>query len=250
MGTSSRLPGPKNAGWTGAKDRLSRWKPDSASQPDQLLEPDRRRAEVIATRYQDALRDALIADPDAFGIQDAAKQAGGRLIELLDDLSRSAGLPVAQSNPDEFVRGFVSHVAGDGQLIVDAAVRRAALRIASSLVDSDGPFANADRPARLPGELFCALYQAFFGEVVGEFVHILIAENVKIAMPALVILDPTDVVADFVADQVTRVLPNPCAEAAKRGPAPPRLADVAKDLLTTTVTAALGLGGSDLELAA
>jgi hypothetical protein len=62
------------------------------------------------------------------------------------------------------------------------------------------------------------LYRAFFGEVVGEFVHVLIAENVKLAVPALVILDPTDVVAGFVADQVVKMLPSPCAEAVKRGP--------------------------------
>ncbi|MET7708962.1 hypothetical protein [Micromonospora sp. NPDC005413] len=254
MGTSSRLPGPKNAGWTSAKDRLSRWTPDASSRPDQLVKPDRQRAEAIAIRYQQALRDALSADPEAFGIQDATKQAGGRLIELLDGLGRTnaplARHVAAQGDADEFVRGFVRHVAGDGQLIVDAAIRRASRRIAEDLVASGGPVADPGHPTRLTGELFCALYQAFFGEVVGEFVHILIAENVKIAMPALIILDPTDVVADFVADQVMKVLPSPCAEAAKRGPEPTRLADVAKDLLTTTVTAALGLGGSELELAA
>ncbi|MET8199581.1 hypothetical protein [Micromonospora taraxaci] len=114
----------------------------------------------------------------------------------------------------------------------------------------EGPLADPGRPRPVTGELFCALYRAFFGEVVGEFVHILIAENIKIAVPALVILDPTDVVAGFVADQVVKVLPDPCAEAVKRGPEPPRLADVAKDLLTTTVTQALGLGDSGLELAA
>ncbi|MCG5471440.1 hypothetical protein LADH09A_005433 [Micromonospora sp. LAH09] len=254
MGTSSRLPGPKNAGWTGAKNRLSRWTPDASSRPDRLVPADRQRGEVIAARYQQALRDALSTDPEAFGIQAAAKQAGERLVELLDDLGRAQASPAAnlrtQGDADEFVRRFVGHVAGDGQLIVDAAIRRAARRVAENLAVPGGPLSEANHPARLTGELFCALYQTFFGEMVGEFVHILIAENVKLAMPALIILDPTDVVADFVAEQVVRVLPSPCAEATRRGPESAPLADVARGLLATTVTAALGLAGSELELAA
>ncbi|MFF0234341.1 hypothetical protein [Micromonospora sp. NPDC005254] len=254
MGTSTRLPGPKNGSWTAAKGRLGNWTPDATSRPDQLLTPDQERAEAIAAQYQRALRDALNADPEAFGIRAAAEQAGARLIELLDGLGRADSPLVrdvaAWGDADEFVRRFVGQVAGDGQLIVDAAVRRAARRVAEHLVMPDGPLADPSRPKPVSGELFCALYQAFFGEVVGELVHIFIAENIKIAVPALAILDPTDVVAGFVADQVVKVLPNPCAEAVERGPEPSRLADVAKDLLTTTVTEALGLGDSGLELAA
>lgn len=254
MGTSTRLPGPKNGSWTAAKGRLGTWTPDATSRPDQLLGHDQQRAEAIAAQYQRALRDALNADPEAFGIRAAAEQAGGRLIELLDALGRADPPWVrdlaAQGDADEFVRRFVGQVGGDGQLVVDAAIRRAARRVVEHLVTQEGPLADPGRPRPVTGELFCALYRAFFGEVVGEFVHVLIAENVKVAVPALVLLDPADVVAGFVADQVVKVLPNPCAEAVKRGPEPPRLADVAKDLLTTTVTQALGLGDRGLELAA
>ncbi|WP_406042079.1 hypothetical protein OG799_00885 [Micromonospora sp. NBC_00898] len=90
----------------------------------------------------------------------------------------------------------------------------------------------------------------FFGELVGEFVHILIAENIKLAMPALMVLDPTDTVAGFAADQIVKVLPDLCAEATAREPERPRLADVARELLVDTVTEALGLGDTGLELVA
>ncbi|MEK8109775.1 hypothetical protein NKG94_45655 [Micromonospora sp. M12] len=98
MGTSTRLPGPKNGSWTAAKGRLGNWTPDATSRRDQLLGHDHQRAEVIAAQYQRALRDALNADPEAFGIRAAAEQAGGRLIELLDGLGR-ADLPLVGTWP-------------------------------------------------------------------------------------------------------------------------------------------------------
>ena len=33
MGTSTRLPGPKNGSWTAAKGRLRNWTPDATSRP-------------------------------------------------------------------------------------------------------------------------------------------------------------------------------------------------------------------------
>lgn len=257
MGTSTRLPGPKHAGWTGAKARLSKWVPDSISAADRLSEADRRTAEDVARLFRRALRDALLDDPERFGLREAALNAGHRLVALLDDL-RHADPPMlhelsgeGSTDPaDEFVRRFVAEVGGSGRLVVDAATRRAARSVAERLVAPGGPLASPATPQRLNGELFCTLYQLFFGELVGEFVHTLVAENIKLAVPALVVLDPTDTVAGFVADQVVKVLPDPCAAGAAREPERPRLADVARDLLTETVTQALGLGSPDLELAA
>ncbi|GIJ34656.1 hypothetical protein [Micromonospora sediminimaris] len=256
MGTSTRLPGPTGGGWTSAKRSLSSWTPRPQSQPGSLVEDDRREAERTAEKFRDALRDALREDPERFGIQSSARASGDRLITVLDDLRQPdpALLRGIADHPylapaDEFVRRFVAEVGGDGRLVVDAATRRAARRVVERLVDHDGPLADPLRPGGISGELFCALYQSFFGDLVGQFVHILIAENVKLALPVLA-LDPTDTVAGFVADQIVKVLPDPCAVANAREPEQPRLVDIARDLLAETVAEALGLGDSGLELAA
>ncbi|MEO3780679.1 hypothetical protein ABGB16_28480 [Micromonospora sp. B11E3] len=255
MGTSTRLAGPRYGGWSGAKSRLSRWTPDADSRPDSLADGDERTASDVATQYRRALRDALLEDPERFGLRGAAQEAGHRLVTALDELLRPDPPLLrdlhraAPTDPaGEFVRRFVTEVGGDGRLIVDAATRRAVREVAERLVAPDGPLADPASPSRITGELFCALYRTFFGEMVGEFVHVLIAENVKLAVPALVALDPTDVVAGFVADQVVKVLPDPCEEEAVREPRRPRLADVARDLVGTTVTEALGLGDTGVEL--
>ncbi|SCL67212.1 hypothetical protein [Micromonospora peucetia] len=255
MGTSTRLLGPTKGGWTAAKGSLSRWKPDAGSRPDSLTENDRRTAEDVATRFRRALRDALLDDPRRFGLRDAAQEGGARLITVLDDLRRPdppmlrhLDATASISPQDEFVRRFVDEVGGDGRLIVDAATRRAARRVAERLIVPGDPLANTS--GRVTGELFCALYRLFFGELVGEFVHILIAENVKLAVPPLVLLDPTDAVAGFVADQVVKVLPDPCAAATERQTSRTSLADVARDLLVETVTEALGVSDTGVELVA
>jgi hypothetical protein len=256
MGTSTRLPGPRGGGWSGAKGRLSRWAPSTDSRPGWLTNADQRTAAQIASRFRQALRDALLAEPDRFGLRGTAREAGHRLVAALDELRRpdapllrdlSESPSVAPA--DEFVRRFVAEVGGDGTLIVDAVARRAARKVADSLVGPDGPLADPTTPSGITTELFCALYRTFFGELVGEFVHVLIAENVKLAVPVLVMLDPTDVVAGFVAEQVIKVLPDPCETAAAREPGRPRLAEVARELVAVTVDEALGLG-DEMELAA
>ncbi|MEU9825630.1 hypothetical protein [Micromonospora chersina] len=210
----------------------------------------------MATQFRRALQHALLDNPERFGLREAALNVGQRLIAVLDDL-RQPDPPILRDLPgqdpadsaDEFVRRFVAEVGGDGRLVVDAVSRRAARAIAERLVSPAGPLADPARPQRVTGELFCTLYRLFFGELVGEFVHVLIAENVKLAVPVLA-FDPTDTVAGFVADQVVKLLPDPCATATAREPGQSRLAEVARDLLTETVTEALGLGDTGLEVAA
>ncbi|WP_091614588.1 hypothetical protein [Micromonospora mirobrigensis] len=231
--------------------------PDHDGTPGSLGEDDQRAAEEVATQFRRALRDALRDDPTRFGLRDTALDVGQRLVTVLDDLRQPdpailRDLP-QQDTPaatDEFVRRFVTEVGGDGRLIVDAIARRAARGAAERLVAPAGPLADPARPQRITGELFCAIYRLFFGELIGEFVHVLIAENIKLAVPALVVLDPTDTVAGFVAGQVVRLLPDPCDAATAREPERPRLAEVARELLTDTVTEALGLGETGLDLAA
>ncbi|MER5457701.1 hypothetical protein ABT008_23275 [Micromonospora sp. NPDC002389] len=256
MGTSTRLPGPTTGGWTSTKRRLGGWTPDPESQPDELATTDQRFFEETAAHLRRALRDALREDPDRFGLQEAARAGGERLVTVLDDLRRPDPALLrditdqgAITPEDEFVRRFVDEVGGDGRIIVDAVTRCTARRVAERLVDADGGVLAGTRTNGISGELFCDLYRLFFGGMVGEFVHVLIAEHVKLAVPVLA-LDPTGTVAGLVADQVVKILPDPCAVAAVREPERPRLADVARDLLAETVAEAVGLGDHGLELAA
>lgn len=254
MGTSTRLPGPSHGGWTGAKGRLSRWTSDAADRADSPPDDEPGPATDVAAQFRQALREALQDDPEGFGLRDAALRGGERLVRVLDELrhrSPSVLQHLSPSEPaDDFVRRFVAEVGGDGRLVVDAVTRRAARQVAERLLAPDGPLTDPTRPQRLTGELFCALYQLFFGELVGEFVHVLIAEHLKLAVPVLVLLDPTDTVAGLVAHQVTNIVPNPCGHAAASEPDRPSLAEVARELLTEAVTQALGLDNTELDLAA
>lgn len=100
--------------------------------------------------------------------------------------------------------------------MAEAAVRRAAASAAARLGDRLRRHLGALAPGGgLTGELFCLLYQWFFGDAVAEFLRMVVAEKVKLVVSLLPALDPEDQVADWVAEQVLGLLPSPCEEAAE-----------------------------------
>ncbi|KOU07187.1 hypothetical protein ADK88_11865 [Streptomyces sp. NRRL F-2295] len=106
------------------------------------------------------------------------------------------------------------------------------------------------------GDLLCLIYQWFFADVVAEFLRGVIAEKIKLVVPVLPVADPEDHVADWVAEQVLHLVPNPCEEAEHlknaveqaedavatfEDPTVGTLAQVARGLVPRAVGAALGL---------
>ncbi len=64
-------------------------------------------------------------------------------------------------------------------------------------------------------DILCDLYQVFFADMVGEFLRSAVAEHVKLAVPVLVATDPEGRIADWVAEKLVDLVPNPCEESAE-----------------------------------
>ncbi|MGW6096977.1 hypothetical protein ACWFRK_21980 [Streptomyces sp. NPDC055157] len=257
MGTSSRWPGPSGnpdtpAGeWSRVGRRLSLWR--SGRLED--LEP-------IAEDCLSVLHRTLRADPSAFGLRDATCAAGERLTTVMDSLAASPGT-LADGPPDplgadprtDFAARLVRAVGSEGGTVADAAVRRAAAATVDRMATRH-PEALAADGKGWSGDLFCLLYQWFFADVVAEFLRGVIAEKIKLVVPVLPLADPEDHVADWIAEQVLCLVPNPCEEAerlhdvveqaedaatASEDPTVGTLAQVARGLVPRAVGTALGL---------
>ncbi|MEU6252620.1 hypothetical protein [Streptomyces sp. NPDC047043] len=170
------------------------------------------RLDDVAADHLAVLHRTLREDPAAFGLYEAACAAGERLTAAATDagaLSRDS---------DDFAARFTAAVGGEGGTMAEAAVRRAAAATAGRLLRGLEPRPEASgTPGRggLAGDLFCLLYQWFFADVVAEFLRTVIAEKVKLVVPLLPAVDPEDHIADWVAERVLQLLPNPCEEVAK-----------------------------------
>ncbi|MEU9050428.1 hypothetical protein AB0D37_08490 [Streptomyces sp. NPDC048384] len=153
---------------------------------------------------------------------DTACAAGERLAGVLGSLAAEGA-----ESEDALVARLVSDVGGDGGTLADAAVRRgvaAAVRDVRTrhpeLDDAMGGGAAGDG---LPWDILCDLYQVFFADMVGEFLRSVVAEHVKLAVPVLIVTDPEGSIADWVAEKVVDLVPNPCEESAEA-------ADLAQDV--------------------
>ncbi|MGW0737039.1 hypothetical protein [Streptomyces sp. NPDC002851] len=139
----------------------------------------------------------------------------------MDTLTSAPGaVPLLELNESSdvdrtaLIARFTSAVGGEGGTIADAAVRRAAATSMQRLLDTH-PEVLAPGDRGWSGDLLCLLYQWFFADTVAEFLRIVIAEKVKLVVPVLPLADPEDHIADWVAERVLRLLPNPCEEAAE-----------------------------------
>jgi hypothetical protein len=212
MGTSARWAGPGGqsgvaAEWSRARGWLSRWTSDRPQSERQLNE--------IFDDHLEVLRQTLRVDQSAFGLVDAATEAGYRLADTMAELA-GGGLG-GGSDPGEFLARFTNKVGGDGGTVTDAAIRRAATDAAERLLkvlntETDGGDGAA---GGLAGDLLCLLYQWFFADIVSEFLQSLVAEKVKLVVPILPLVDPGDHIADWAADKVLSLVPSPCESAAE-----------------------------------
>jgi hypothetical protein len=133
------------------------------------------------------------------------------------------------AEPVPLVADFAIRVVGQGAAVVDAVGRRAAVRAGERF------FTSPD------DAVFCLIYQEFFADLVVEFLRAVIAEEINIAFPALVALDPAGEIADWLAGRLVALVPDPCAEVA-----PGRsVLEVAVQRVPEAVDAVLGLRGQE-----
>ncbi|WP_189865485.1 hypothetical protein [Streptomyces poonensis] len=206
MGTSTRWKGPNGDRWSSVARRLARWR-DGSRNADQRLEE-------IAADYLRALHETLRVDRSAFGLYDTACAAGERLADALGSLAAEGA-----ESADALVARLVSEVGGDGGTLADAAVRRglaAAVRdIRNMHPELDDAMDGGAAGGGFAWDILCDLYQLFFADTVGEFLRSVVAEHVKVAVPVLIATDPEDRIADWVAETVVGLVPNPCEESAE-----------------------------------
>lgn len=245
MGTSTRWKGPRGDRWSAAARRLARWDSESRN-ADQRLEE-------IAADHLRALHETVRADPSAFGLYGVVCEAGERLAHTLGSLAtkgvRSEG---------ELVARLVSEVGADGGTLADAAVRRGVAEAVRNVRERHREWgeAMADAPSSEGGfawDILCDLYRMFFADTVGEFLRSVVAEHVRQAAPVLVVADPEGRIADWVAEKLVGLVPNPCEEAVDAVPSaegdleePLVLPEIAEALVPRAVGKVLGLAGEEI----
>ncbi|MFF3224627.1 hypothetical protein ACFYV7_17675 [Nocardia suismassiliense] len=264
MGTSTRWPGPRGGVWVAPNTRLgwvdtltaggiSAVPSDSAADPAQ--EPRNAAAEQQLVRAVEQVADALFqtirVEPDAFDLRLALSAAGANLVNVLEDLS-TTGATVTEDLPEgtaaaretAYIQWLVCRVCGAGGTATDSVIRRSAVYCGRYMLDNDR-FRRAidgeDAGYRLSGELLCEVYQLFFAQAFEEFLKSLVTAKIVLWLPILQVIDPAGVIADWVADNIVKHIPNPCEEAAGRGGHDASLPELARGLLEETVRRVLGL---------
>jgi hypothetical protein len=247
MGTSTRIPGPRaDAGpWRAARRRLRTWQRGLAATTPAAAGAG---AAAVAEAYLQALAGHLRADPAAFGLKAALEAAGVRLAVVLPRFVHeqhaivAGGAVPAEAAGREPLRAFADRVAGDGALVVDSAVRRAATRAGAHAVTrlraALDPAGEPPPGVSPPDAAFCAAYAFFFADAVRQFLVTLMAEQE--AAPAGPHGDPVTLVGDVVTARVSGVVPDPCAGAAG-GLTPAVLGERGVSLVDVAVRRVLGL---------
>jgi hypothetical protein len=266
MGTSTKYPGPRGGRWKAANLRLGCWVGSiersaareaggdghGSGPTEKLIWKVDDKARELADQYRGALAATLSDDPAAFGLRNALRSGGNRLVDTLESLrTGTAGWCSGQEDSvhareEAFVRGFVEQVAGSGSLVVDAVIRQAAVSCAQELLDAPGPLREAVRDgttvqgARISGELFCLVFQLFFKDALTRFITAIISGKIRLAFPLLRLIDPAGKIAGWVGQQVAALIPDPCETGARLADKP-SLADLASGLVDESVDRALGI---------
>ena len=266
MGTSSKYPGPRGGPWTGANSRLGHWVSNldrkaatavgsggqANATAEALSQEDNEKARELASRYRAALAAELKDDPAAFGLRDALRTAGTRLVDTLEALRTGTaewlpcGEEPAQAREDAFIRGFTNHVTGSGGLVTDTVVRRAAAACAQELLKAPSPLREAVRDGKpiqgtgITGDLFCLIFRLFFKDALARFIATIVAGKIRLAFPLLHAIDPAGKIASWAGQQVAALIPDPCEQGETLADKP-SLADLANGLITESVDRVLGI---------
>ena len=267
MGTSTGYSGPKQRPWGQYRDRLrglyTRLAKAGASGasgdgsgdiPAALLDAE-------APRLADDLLDTLRRSPQRAALKQRLDQQARQVVDALEDLQlngieQALGAPRGTS-PDErelwFVEAFAARADASGGTAIDVALRRAAVAAADDMLYRDPRLGEAVRSGsaheyRISGDLLCWVYAAFFAHAVAGFLHMVVAEHLKAALPVLY-LDPTGRIAGVLANKLVGLIPNPCEEQVNQLDRAVSLADTARRLIGPVTSQLLGDGDMGMEAA-
>jgi len=260
VGTSTKWSGPTGKGWASLRRNIGQLGRGTgpATSAQEIPAPREGTADVMppetvakcGRRFEEALREELLRDSSVLGLRPAMRAAGDRLVELLSDLRVGLdvfGSPPTEwtgSNTDWFLYEFVRTVAGEDAGLVDALIRRSATRCAEKVLADPRvkeAIEKADPLSGLAMDLFCMVYTFFFADVVTEFAKAAVSEQVKLAIPGLMVVDPGGQIADWVGERVASRIPNPCEHGRGQDDGGRLINEVAADIVWDNVDRALGL---------
>jgi hypothetical protein len=156
-----------------------------------------------------------------------ATTKGRELVRAVREFERRSIDGLSEAGRAQVVADFAASAAGSGGGVADAVCRRAAARAGLRLLGQHGI------------EAFCLVYREFFADVVAGFLHAVIAEQIRLAVPGIDIVDPTGRVVEWIADHLVALVPDPCAEAATRPGT--SVLDVAEGIVPRAVDTVLGI---------
>lgn len=169
----------------------------------------------------------LEGDSAAYGLRRVVTAKGRELVRVVREFERRPVEDLLDAGRAQIVADFVVAAAGSGGGVADGISRRAATRAGSRLLGRRGM------------EAFCEVYREFFAEIVAGFLHAVIAEEVRLVLPGIDVVDPTGRVVEWIADHLVVLVPDPCAEAAARPGT--SVFEVAEQLVPRAVDAVLGI---------
>ncbi|MHA6627840.1 hypothetical protein ACU61A_20580 [Pseudonocardia sichuanensis] len=171
----------------------------------------------------------LDRDPEAYGLRRVGTTRGQEFVRAVRELQGRVVDDPSEAGRAQGVAAFTISVAGSGASVADAVVRRAAARAGQRLLGQCGT------------ELFCVVYREFFADLVAGFLQAVIAEQIRLAVPGLDIVDPTGRVAEWIAEHLMALVPDPCAVGVPRPGT--SVLDVAEELVPRAVDTVLGITG-------
>jgi hypothetical protein len=169
----------------------------------------------------------LAQDSEAYGLRRVATTTGRELVRAVREFERRPVDDLSEAGWAQVVADFTVSVAGPGGGVADAVVRRAAARAGSRLLGQHGI------------EAFRLVYREFFADLVAGFLQAVIAEQIRLAVPGIDIVDPSGRVVEWIAAHLVALVPDPCAEAAARPGT--NVLDVAVELVPRAVDIVLGI---------
>lgn len=241
-GTSTRLR-PRAVNWPAAIRALRDWQSND-------LDPAQKAA--VGRRQRDALRHDLQKDLAAYGLLEASTSATARLVDLLAPDARgvrqiSVSGATREERETSFLVGITGAVGGSGVGVGDAIVRRATVATGRRILAESAVRDQIDDPSNsnitFSGDLFCLIYKLFLGDVVSSAIQTIIQEKIRLFFPILRLTDPIVPISSWIANEVTSLIPDPCAEAYDHGIEKP-LVEIGHDLIAPSLLRALDLDAS------